>query len=60
MAYLCLRGVICIRFTVLDDFDREIIQLIEVIRRVRDGLAMDIKQGQILQDRLLEFRLPRT
>ena len=57
MAHLLLRGVIGVRLARLDHFQCILVQLVEVVRRVGDFVAVDIEEGKVLQNRILELGL---
>ena len=59
LAHLLLLGVVRVRFTSLDHLQGILIQLIEVVRRMRNFVAMDVEKCEVLEDGLLEFGLQR-
>ena len=60
LAHLLLLGVVRVRFTSLDHLQGILIQLIEVVRRMRNFVAMDVEKCEVLEDGLLEFGLQRN
>ena len=59
LAHLLLLGVVRVRFTSLDHLQGILIQLIEVVRRMRNFVAVDVEKCEVLEDGLLEFGLQR-
>lgn len=59
LAHLFLLGVIGVCLAGFDHLQREFVQLIEVVGRVRDRIAANVEEGEILQDSLFEFSLQR-
>lgn len=57
LAHLLLLGVVRVRLSSVDHLESEFVELIEVIGRMGDPVAMDIKQRKVLEDGLLEFGL---
>lgn len=60
MTHLHLLGIVSVGLALFDDLDGKFIQLIEVVRCMRDNLALDIEQREILDDGLLELGLQHT
>lgn len=54
---LRLFSIICVSLPVLNDLDRELVELVEVVGSVRDAVACDLQKTKIFQDRFLELGL---
>lgn len=50
-------GVVCVSSSRGDELHGEFVNLVEVIRRVRDGVGNDLKHPKILEDSLLVLAL---
>ena len=59
LSHLLLLGVVRVRFTSLNHLQGVLIQLIEVVRRMRNFVAVDVEKCEVLEDGLLEFGLQR-
>lgn len=55
---LLLGSIVCISFARFNKFDSEIIQCIEVVGSVSHDVPANVKESKILQNCVLEFRLP--
>ena len=55
--HLQLRGVVHVGVSLLDELPREVSNLVERIRRVRDLVGLDAQCGKIRKDGILELRL---
>ena len=59
LAHLLLLSVVRVCFTSLYHLQGVLIQLIEVVRRMRNFVAVDVEKCEVLEDGLLEFGLQR-
>ena len=57
LAHLLLLGVVRVRLAGLDHLQSILIQLVEVVRGMRDFVAMNVEKREVLEDGLLEFGL---
>ena len=57
LTHLLLLGVVRICLSCVDHLEGKFVELIEVIGRMGDPVAMDVKQRKVLEDSLLEFGL---
>jgi hypothetical protein len=56
---LLLLGVVGVRVAGLDELERLGVEVVEVVGRVRDLVAADLEEREVLENRLLELCLPR-
>lgn len=55
--HLLLEGVVAVGVAVVDELDRNLVQLVKVVRRVRDRVKRDVEQLEVLLDRVLKLGL---
>lgn len=60
LPHLLLHSVVRVCLALLDESDCKLVQVVEVVGRVRDSVAMDVKQCEVLEDGLLKLGLTDT
>jgi hypothetical protein len=56
-SYLFLKGIVGVGLSELDQLDTLLVQVVEMVRRIRDFISTDFKQFKIFNDRLLKLGL---